>query len=152
MRRGSEDDWQQLLMHNRSCLRRLLGKIARGEAITVASYGDSTVAVQLGTPPYTANGTTRDRPENYLISMPADTVAALPKYDFGDGAGQVHVKISAPWSLIAALEQASGQPATYLNFGRGGPPPPTAWTMACGRPGCSRCWIPGQKCCCCTSA
>ncbi|HIE5650724.1 TPA: hypothetical protein ACXNQV_002594 [Stenotrophomonas maltophilia] len=120
VRRGSEDDWQQLLMHNRSCLRRLLGKIARGEDITVASYGDSIVAVQLGTPPYTANGTTRDRPENYLISMPADTVAALPKYDFGDGAGQVHVKISAPWSLIAALEQASGQPATYLNFGRGG--------------------------------
>lgn len=120
VRRGSEDDWQQLLMHNRSYLRRLLGKVARGEAITVAGYGDSIVAVQLGTPPYTANGTTRDRPENYLISMPADTVAALPKYDFGDGAGQVHVKISAPWSLIAALEQASGQPAVYLNFGRGG--------------------------------
>lgn len=52
--------------------------------------------------------------------MPADTVAALPKYDFGDGAGQVHVKISAMWPLSAGLEQASGQPVNYLNFGRGG--------------------------------
>ncbi|PTT37201.1 hypothetical protein DBR33_18405, partial [Stenotrophomonas sp. HMWF022] len=120
MRRGGEADWQQLLMHNRACLRRLLGKAARGEAVKVASYGDSIVAVQLGDPPYTANGAARDRPENYLINMPADTVAALPKYDFGDGAGQVHVKISAVWPLIAALELASGQPVEYLNFGRGG--------------------------------
>ncbi|CAH0173427.1 SGNH/GDSL hydrolase family protein [Stenotrophomonas lactitubi] len=120
VRRGGEADWQQLLMHNRACLRRLLGKAARGEAVKVASYGDSIVAVQLGDPPYTANSAARDRPENYLINMPADTVAALPKYDFGDGAGQVHVKISAVWPLIAALEQASGQPVEYLNFGRGG--------------------------------
>lgn len=120
VRRGGEADWQQLLMHNRACLRRLLGKAARGEAVKVASYGDSIVAVQLGDPPYTANGAARDRPENYLINMPTDTVAALPKYDFGDGAGQVHVKISAVWPLIASLELASGQPVEYLNFGRGG--------------------------------
>lgn len=120
VRRGCEADWQQLLMHNRACLRRVLGKVARGDAVKVASYGDSIVAVQLGDPPYTANGAGRDRPENYLINMPADTVASLPKYDFGDGAGQVHVKISAVWSLIGALEQASGQPVEYLNFGRGG--------------------------------
>ncbi len=120
VRRGCEADWQQLLMHNCACLRRVLGKVARGDAVKVASYGDSIVAVQLGDLPYTANGTGRDRPENYLINMPADTVAALPKYDFGDGAGPVHVKISAVWSLIEALEQASGQPVKYLNFGRGG--------------------------------
>lgn len=120
IRKGAEGDWQQLLMHNRACLRRLLGKAARGEAVKVASYGDSIVAVQLGDPPYTANSASRDRPENYLINMPADTVAALPKYDFADGAGQVHVKISAVWTLIAALEKASGQPVEYLNFGRGG--------------------------------
>ncbi|MBA0420320.1 SGNH/GDSL hydrolase family protein [Stenotrophomonas maltophilia] len=120
VRRGSEADWQQLLMHNRACLGRVLGKVARGEAVKVASYGDSIVAVQLGDPPYTANGAGRDRPENYLINMPADTVSALPRYDFGDGAGQVHVKISAIWSLIGAFEQASGQSVAYLNFGRGG--------------------------------
>ncbi|MDV3510094.1 SGNH/GDSL hydrolase family protein [Stenotrophomonas sp. C4297] len=71
-------------------------------------------------PPYTADGAGRDRPENYLINMPADTLAALPRYDFEDGAGQVHVKIGAIWSLIGALEQASGQPVEYLNLGRGG--------------------------------
>lgn len=120
VRRGSEADWQQLLIHNRACLRRMLGKVALGQAIRLGVLGDSIVAHQLGDPPYTANGPARDRPENYLINMPADTVAALPKYDFGDGAGQVHVKISAMWPLIAALEQASGQPVEYLNFGRGG--------------------------------
>lgn len=120
IRKGSEGDWQYLLQHNRRALASLRGKVGRGEAITVASYGDSIVAVQLGDPPYTANSAVRDRPENYLINMPADTVAALPKFDFGDGAGQVHVKISSPWSLIAALERATGQPAVHLNFGRGG--------------------------------
>ncbi|HEL5025744.1 TPA: SGNH/GDSL hydrolase family protein [Stenotrophomonas maltophilia] len=120
VRRGSEIDWQQLLMHNRTCLRRVLGKAARGEAITVASYGDSITAIQTGNVGYTANGPGRDRPETYLGYVPADTVAVLPKYDFGDGAGQVHVKISAPWHLVAALEDLSGAGVTHLNFGIGG--------------------------------
>lgn len=120
VRRGSETDWQQLLMHNRACLRRVLGKAARGEAITVASYGDSITAIQTGNVGYTANGPGRDRPETYLGYVPADTVAALPKYDFGDGAGRVHVKISAPWHLVAALEELSGAGVTHLNFGIGG--------------------------------
>ncbi|HEL7630523.1 TPA: SGNH/GDSL hydrolase family protein [Stenotrophomonas maltophilia] len=120
VRRGTEGDWQQLLFHNRAFLRNVLGKVARGDAITIASYGDSIVAVQLGTPSYNANTELRDRPENYLINYPSDTVALLPKYDFGDGAGQVHVKVSAPWSLVAAIEAATGVAATYLNFGLGG--------------------------------
>ncbi len=120
VRRGSEADWQQLLMHNRACLRRVLGKAARGEALTVASYGDSITAIQHGSVGYTANGLGRDRPETYLGYVPADTVATLPKFDFGDGAGQVHVKISAPWHLVAALEQLSTAPVMHMNFGIGG--------------------------------
>ncbi|HEL5026764.1 TPA: SGNH/GDSL hydrolase family protein [Stenotrophomonas maltophilia] len=120
VREGGEADWQKLLMHNRACLRRVLGKAARGETITVASYGDSITAIQTGNVGYTANGPGRDRPETYLGYVPADTVAALPKYDFGDGAGQVHVKISAPWHLVAALEELSGAGVTHLNFGIGG--------------------------------
>lgn len=120
VRQGSEDDWQRLLIHNRASIRKVLGKISRGEAIKIASYGDSIIANQLGDPPYTANSPVRDRPENYLINYPADTLATLPRYDFGDGAGQVHVKLSAIWPLVAAIEQATGQTVTYLNFGRGG--------------------------------
>jgi len=98
----------------------VLGKAARGQALTVASYGDSITAIQHGNVGYTSNGPGRDRPETYLGYVPADTVATLPKFDFGDGAGQVHVKISAPWHLVAALEQLSGAPVTHLNFGIGG--------------------------------
>ncbi|MBO1748896.1 SGNH/GDSL hydrolase family protein [Stenotrophomonas indicatrix] len=120
VRDGTEGDWQQLLYQNRSSLRGFLGKVARGEPVTVASYGDSIVAVQLGTPSFAANTAARDRPENYLINYPSDTVAALPKFDFGDGAGEVHVKISAVWSLVSAIEAVTAQPVTYLNFGLGG--------------------------------
>jgi hypothetical protein len=120
VRRSAQPDWQRVVMHNQRCLRRVSGKAARGEALTIAAYGDSIVAIQTGAVGYTANGQNRDRPETYLSYVPADTVAALPKYDFGDGAGTVHIKISAPWQLVTAFEELSGQPVTYLNFGIGG--------------------------------
>lgn len=120
VREKAQADWQRMLLRNRQCTRRLRGKVARGEPITVAAYGDSIVAIQTGNVGYTANGPNRDRPETYLTYVPADTVAALPKYDLGDGAGQVHIKISAPWKLVAALEETTGSAVTYLNFGIGG--------------------------------
>lgn len=116
----STSDWQQLLLRNRQALPKLHGRIARGEPVTVAAYGDSIVAIQTGNVDYTANGVNRDRPETYLTYVPADTVAALPKYDFGDGAGPVHIKISAPWSLVAAIGKRSSAAVDYLNFGIGG--------------------------------
>lgn len=120
VRESAQPDWQRILLHNQQCTRRLRGKVARGEPITVAAYGDSIVAIQTGTVGYTANGPNRDRPETYLTYVPADTVAALPKYDFGDGAGAVHIKISVPWKLVAALEESTGTAVNYLNFGIGG--------------------------------
>lgn len=119
-RRGSEGEWQTLRRNNQRALSRFLGKVARGVAVTMAGYGDSITAIQQVDPPYTANGVVRDRPESFLINYPADTLAALPKFDFSDGAGQVHVKVGWNWFLAAEIERRTGQACAYLNFGRGG--------------------------------
>lgn len=108
---------------NRAILRGVVAKAQRGEAINLGGYGDSITALQSSTPPYTANGTMRDRAANsYLgVNYPADTVAQVTLYDFGDGAGQVHTRLGWNWAIKSALDQIAGsEVVTYLNYGIGG--------------------------------
>lgn len=119
-RNGAEADWQRLRVRNAAALRKVMGKISRGAPVTLAAYGDSITALQHGYPGYAANGPNRDLATGYLKFYPAEVVSALPKFDFGDGAGQVHIKMGFNWRLVEAIEQISGSPVEYLNFGIGG--------------------------------
>lgn len=122
IKRDCMDDFNNQVLINRSALKKTFGKIARGVAIKIAGYGDSRTSIQLGgagSLPYTPNGTGRDRWDRYLALYPTDTIAALPKYDFGDGAGAVHAKICQNWQLVDAVTKSAGVAPTYLNFGIG---------------------------------
>ncbi|NBA97982.1 SGNH/GDSL hydrolase family protein [Pseudomonas sp. R5(2019)] len=123
MKIGREGEYIRLRERNRKALRKVAGKLVRGLPIKLAAYGDSIDAIQsvsgLGSVPYTANGATRDRPEYYFTNYAADTVAAIDRYDFGDGAGAVHCKEGRAWRLVEHLEQVYGSVVSYLNFGAG---------------------------------
>lgn len=119
-RAGSEPDWLRLRSRNAAALRKFSGKISRGAGVTIAGYGDSITALQHGYPGYSPNGPNRDLASGYLSFFPEETVAAIPKFDFGDGAGSVHVKIGFNWRLVEEVERLSGAEVQYLNFGIGG--------------------------------
>lgn len=130
----------------RLCLQRTIGKVRRGAAVKIVSFGDSIVALQTGTTPPTTtpDGANRDRDFYYLDKIGSDLVNTYPKYTAvqlgraDDGAGAVHLKLSLVWELANAMA-AAGSVVTYNNFGVGGTSTanavdgslnPTAWTNA----------------------
>lgn len=116
---GTEGEVAAYIERNRRILRKVIGKAMRGGAIKLGGYGDSITAIQSSTPPYTANGTMRDRALTYLSNYPSDTLATLTLYDTGDGAGTVHTRLGWNWKIKAALENL-GATVTYNNYGIGG--------------------------------
>ncbi len=102
------------------------GKAAGGQPISVAAVGDSIVAQQVTNSGFTrtpANGIYRDRSTGEYLSQPGalgpDAYSSLSLYDTGDGAGQVHTRLSVAWSIVGAL-QAFGSTVSYQNFCQGG--------------------------------
>ena len=121
--RGTEAEWFRLQQRNRFAIRKTLGKLARGERIKVAGYGDSITALQTGAPTdgsqYQANGQWRDR-DQYFVLYPSDTkTAKLQYFDTGDGAGAVHIRKGWNWTLVEHWRKAYGDIVDYLNFGIG---------------------------------
>jgi len=116
---GTEGEMAMQIDRNRRILRGLIGKATRGGTIKLGGYGDSITAIQSSTPPYTANGTMRDRGLTFLANYPADTQALLTLYDTGDGAGAVHTRLGWNWIIKSALEKLGGT-VTYNNYGIGG--------------------------------
>lgn len=121
--RGTEGEWFRLQQRNRAAIRKTLGKLARGERIKVAGYGDSITAFQTGAPTdgsqYQANGQWRDR-DQYFVLYPSDTkTAKLQYFDTGDGAGAVHIRKGWNWTLVEHWRKAYGDIVDYLNFGIG---------------------------------
>lgn len=97
-----------------------LRKLRNGENIKICSYGDSISAVQLKYPTYKVNGPFRDRPEAYLTRYPGDMIEKIKLYNFNDGAGKVHCKISWGWFLADFLGKKYMVKTSYLNSGIGG--------------------------------
>lgn len=122
---GRESEFAAHVLRNRQCLRRTLGKAARAAPIKLGITGDSltafqSIAGQAGMP-YTANGPLRDRYNSYFAGYPSDTLALLPKYDFGDGLGAEHIKVGIGWWLKAGLDAIAGaEVVDYRNYGIGG--------------------------------
>jgi hypothetical protein len=140
--------------YSRRCLRTTLGKIARGDALSIVSIGDSIVAMANANPSQaTPNGDNRDRAAaattdtyHYLrdnIGSPlgagndiVDAIALYTAVQLGrsaDTAGTTHTRFGFVWDLIAALEDYGyvlGTDLTYDNFGY--PGATTATALASG--------------------
>jgi lysophospholipase L1-like esterase len=128
-------DHARHLEYCRARLSKTIGRAMRGQAIKLIGYGDSITAQGGGNPAndgsvgnQLAPNLDRDKLDGYYITdsqpevygrMPADTQALYPKYDHGDGLGQVHVHLGWNWYLKAALESLGGT-VTYRNWGVGG--------------------------------
>lgn len=119
IKRDAFADFDRLVQKNKSRLKSFLRKLNAGIAVKIGRYTDSIGAIQNATPPYTANGTMRDRPDLYLQFYPADTIASLPLFDFGDGAGAVHTKLQYVWKLIDAVTKYMGIAPISNNYGIG---------------------------------
>lgn len=123
---GREGEYSAHVARNRHLIRKTIAKATRGQALKLGIYGDSISAFQnvsgAANIPFTANGERRDRPQMYFGgSYPSDTMAKIPLFDFGDGAGQVHCKQGWGWSVKAALDALAGSEVVgYLNYGIGG--------------------------------
>lgn len=127
LRRACSEQADRDRRRNADALLVTRSKIARGIVATIAGTGDSIMAIQsdqgsLSTP----NGATRDRatasgtPNTYLRDAIApDAFASLPLYDNGDGAGQVHTRMSMFWTAIRSW-QRRGAVIRWLNFGVAG--------------------------------
>ncbi|BBM03922.1 SGNH/GDSL hydrolase family protein [Microbulbifer sp. GL-2] len=115
---GNEREVLRRSAFNRRALQKTLGKLRKGNPLTFAGYGDSITAQGGGTW-QTPNGTTRDT-ESYYGDYPQDTKDLWPRYDHGDGAGQVHQHMGWNWYLKAQLEEAFGSLVSYDNWGIGG--------------------------------
>lgn len=117
---GTEAEQARWWQHNCKCTARVRKKLEAGEPINLVGYGDSITGTQVTVTDWaTPNGVGRDT-QLFLQFMPADTKALLPKFDHGDGAGQVHIHIGWNWYLKAALEERYGSTITYNNFGVAG--------------------------------
>lgn len=116
---ASAEDRQR---RNRRALRKTLGRLQSGAAMPLVGYGDSITALQSGPPSTTvANGPQRDRALSFLEAQGSDLTSAIPLFDFGDGAGQVHTKLGWNWALLAAMEEIyPGGAVTYYNMGIAG--------------------------------
>ncbi|WP_425987563.1 SGNH/GDSL hydrolase family protein [Ensifer sp. R-19] len=116
-----EPDW---VAESRRRLPHLLRKLRAGEAITLVGYGDS-ITSQGGPAPidwYRPDGELRDVLEGYIYNgrFQADTVAAIPLFDHGDGAGPIHTHIGWNWHFKRAMEEAYRVAVAYRNLGIGG--------------------------------
>ncbi len=119
--RDTEPNW---VAKSRRRLPHLLRKLRAREAITLVGYGDS-ITSQGGPAPidwYRPDGVLRDVLEGYIYNgrFQADTVAAIPLFDHGDGAGPIHTHIGWNWHLKRAMEEAYGVAVSYRNLGIGG--------------------------------
>jgi len=119
----------------RARLPKTIGRALRGQSIRLIGYGDSITAQGGGNPaPDGSAGNQlvpnldRDKLNGYYTTdqqpqiygrMPADTQALYPKYDHGDGLGQIHVHLGFNWYLKSALERLGGV-VEYRNWGVGG--------------------------------
>ncbi|KLN54742.1 SGNH/GDSL hydrolase family protein [Variovorax paradoxus] len=109
----------RLQRHNRSVLAPAIAAAMRADDLTLVGYGDSITALG-GAASHTApNGPVRDN-ISFFTNYPADVILSIPTFDFGDGAGAVHVKLGWNWQLKSWLESACGSAVDYQNFGIGG--------------------------------
>jgi hypothetical protein len=118
IRAKKEGEFARAVNIGKRNLSKTLRKLENGIDITIAGYGDSIIAHQSAAPGFAANGANRDR-TNYLTRISPDFLATIPLYDFGDGAGQVHTKVSYMWHLKDFIEDKYGVTITYNNYGIG---------------------------------
>lgn len=120
--------WSRDIARNKACLRSTLAALRRGQDVDVISYGDSIVAMQNSSPSANVpNTAARDRAvstNGYLLSpaniIDASLIAAIPTYDTGDGAGQVHTRFGFAWDMVQAMRAAYGGTVNVYNLGIGG--------------------------------
>lgn len=115
---------------SRACLTNTMARIASGKPLKVVSIGDSILAMEnttTGGGSTTANGSNRDRAQEYLSSkIGSDLYGALPLYTSlqlgraDDGAGAVHTKWGEIWDGFVTPAQNAGVPVSYDNFCWGG--------------------------------
>ena len=120
--RDVADQWEADRVRNARSMRSTLGALRSGKPVVGIFYGDSIVAMQNAVPPVSSpNGAARDRATSSggYISIPPLT-DAIPVYDFGDGAGQVHTKWGYARAMVAEMERAYGRAISVQNLGLGG--------------------------------
>lgn len=107
--------------NQRVALAPVIDMARRGETIRIAAMGDSIGSQSGGgTPSSTApNGPYRDRPEYFNMNIGSDVVGAIPLYDNGAGAGQVHTRTTHIWDIVRAFQEL-GATVEYYNFCIGG--------------------------------
>lgn len=125
MKQGREMEYMKFIQRSRNLLPKTFKKLQKGEALTIASYGDSISANESTTPPYTKNGSMRDR-LNYLSFLQTDFRDTIPLYtniQLGredDGVGAIHIKVGWNWYLRDYLQKKYGSVVTYDNYSIGG--------------------------------
>lgn len=115
----SSHNVSKLAAHNKRVLSKIKGALNRGRDITLVGYGDSITALGGNASGTTANGISRDT-KAFFLQMPADTYAAIPSLDFGDGGGAIHTDLGWNRQLKKYLEDTHSMTVEYLNFGIGG--------------------------------
>lgn len=115
---GYEAQMDAHIQRNMRAIRRTRGKAMRGSPIILGGYGDSITAQEDpagSAPPYTANGSTRDRVA-FLANYGADTKALVPKFDLGRGVTD-NIKIGWNWAVKRALDQLAGTALSLYTTG-----------------------------------
>lgn len=112
-------DMTALREYNRKALAPIRAALAQRRDITLVGYGDSITAMG-GFAPHTAPNTAARDLKSFFVQMPADTYAAIPALDFGDGGGAIHSDLGWNRQLKAFIERTYGVQVEYLNYGIGG--------------------------------
>lgn len=119
--RNADTTW---IVEARQRLPHLLRSLRAGEPVTLVGYGDSITSQ--GGPAavdwYQPDGVLRDVLEGYIYNgrFQPDTIATIPLFDHGDGAGAIHTRIGWNWQFKRAMEKAYGVKVSYKNLGVGG--------------------------------
>jgi len=113
---GEEAEFTAWLEYCRACLPNTLKRARRGEAISLAGYGDSITNIGAGS--LTAPNGNKDVPL-YFEHLPSDTQAAISRFDGDQGLG-AHIHIGWNWFIKSQIERAFGSAVTYYNYGVGG--------------------------------
>lgn len=117
--------WLRTQWRNRRATRKIRAKIAAGQAVRIALYGDSIAAIgQTSISPVNQNiapnGPYRDIP-SYLVRWPTadlNNAVILPRFDGAAGVGQ-HIHINIAYPTVDAL-RAAGATVNFDNWGIGG--------------------------------
>jgi hypothetical protein len=117
VRRGEEEAHRAWVWEARTRLPRTMQRLRAGQALVVASYGDSTGALGEGAD-ITAAGGARDTVA-FWAGYPEDTLARLDRIDGPLGPG-AHTRDGWNWRIVLGLEARYGASCSYRNWCIGG--------------------------------